>query len=686
MPKKFRHQDISMPGSGTRVRTIHAGAHELRIAFPKGARKKGSGKIVSILHPKSEKNPACGATLTVAEVAALEIPVASLPEFGPAFEGVLDPDAAGQNPIDWKGKWDALRAKVAGFIAPHHKGTEAQSNPNVRPYRVIVFGDGKKHTWYRFAVDDKQASETADAAAKREWPSDGKVLSVKAKGKNKRNADKKTYAIIERKLLGGERQIRIQEIPAYKKYVPAEGEKIYADGFSSREAAETSWRTRFAGIRRNAKRNYTEEVKTSDGKTVFIDVLQSGGRWMAQGYPVIAGKIKRVGKPKVAYGDTESRAYDNLVMKLEPNPAKANPDPDGILTPEDVKDLRKMKIKLGRLSQMSVPRKRHIKEVLEKMKAANANPVDENSAVVQYRDKRGGYWTIRAIANYGSSRTPLGRRVAGAVQWKEEKFVNSWDVWSTPQLGSPLKEIHELVVKPRDANTPTQAIKIGKENAELEAKKLPKSNPKRKGKRNLDEIAEAAKLAGEFRGTPAKKVLELSEPSKFRDDYAHLGWLVQIVFQPPYDEGLADPSDLSDFYNKSYERIGDTAEAWTKTAQKFGIVLLVFDFEGDEIRVCCTADRKQLYLVGGNQPAFADQLNLFKSDKNHDLVDLGNIVSLSYMAQKEQAGDKEPRPYYHVFGEESGSFPKGAYDTLNKRIRLVGGTYHLKDAAAGIIN
>src|SRR5208337_3603439 len=137
--------------------------------------------------------------------------------------------------------------------------------------------------------------------------------------------------------------------------------------------------------------------------------------WMAEGYPVISGKIKRVGKPIIAYGDSESRAYDNLVMKLEKNPGKSK----------------------------------------------------------------------------------------GKAQ---------------------------------------------------KAKGKSKGNPKRKGKRNLDEIGAAAKLASEFRGSPAKQVLELSEPTKFRDDYAHLGWLVQMVFQPPYDEGIADPSDLSDFYNETYER------------------------------------------------------------------------------------------------------------------------------------
>lgn len=46
---------------GWRVRTKREGAHELRIAFPPGPRRKGAGKLLEILHPKTERNPkACG--------------------------------------------------------------------------------------------------------------------------------------------------------------------------------------------------------------------------------------------------------------------------------------------------------------------------------------------------------------------------------------------------------------------------------------------------------------------------------------------------------------------------------------------------------------------------------------------------------------------------------------------------
>ena len=66
------------------------------------------------------------------------------------------------------------------------------------------------------------------------------------------------------------------------------------------------------------KNGYSEQVKMSDGKILFLNVDEVSNGWRAEGYPAI-GK-RRVGKPKVATGDTESRAIDNLVLKFEPNP------------------------------------------------------------------------------------------------------------------------------------------------------------------------------------------------------------------------------------------------------------------------------------------------------------------------------------------------------------------------------
>lgn len=54
----FRIQHVAAAPRGWRVRTRREGAHELRIAFPPGPRRKGAGKLVEILHPKRE-NPSC---------------------------------------------------------------------------------------------------------------------------------------------------------------------------------------------------------------------------------------------------------------------------------------------------------------------------------------------------------------------------------------------------------------------------------------------------------------------------------------------------------------------------------------------------------------------------------------------------------------------------------------------------
>lgn len=51
MAGKFQHEEVGPVPKGYRVRTVQAGAHQVRVAFPPGPRRKGSGKLVAILHP-----------------------------------------------------------------------------------------------------------------------------------------------------------------------------------------------------------------------------------------------------------------------------------------------------------------------------------------------------------------------------------------------------------------------------------------------------------------------------------------------------------------------------------------------------------------------------------------------------------------------------------------------------------
>ncbi len=56
MASRFRHEDREAVPSGWKVRTVKAGAHRVRVAFPPGRKVKGAGRLVSILHPVGE-NP-----------------------------------------------------------------------------------------------------------------------------------------------------------------------------------------------------------------------------------------------------------------------------------------------------------------------------------------------------------------------------------------------------------------------------------------------------------------------------------------------------------------------------------------------------------------------------------------------------------------------------------------------------
>jgi hypothetical protein len=57
MASRFRHEDVESVPKGWKVRTVKSGAHRVRVAFPPGRKQKGSGRLVSVLHPTSGSNP-----------------------------------------------------------------------------------------------------------------------------------------------------------------------------------------------------------------------------------------------------------------------------------------------------------------------------------------------------------------------------------------------------------------------------------------------------------------------------------------------------------------------------------------------------------------------------------------------------------------------------------------------------
>jgi hypothetical protein len=61
MSSRYRHEDVSAVPSGWKVRTVKAGSHRVRVAFPPGRKQKGSGRLVSVLHPLFGGNPCANA-------------------------------------------------------------------------------------------------------------------------------------------------------------------------------------------------------------------------------------------------------------------------------------------------------------------------------------------------------------------------------------------------------------------------------------------------------------------------------------------------------------------------------------------------------------------------------------------------------------------------------------------------
>lgn len=56
MAGNFRVEHVSATPIGYKVRTVRRDGHQVRIAYPPGRRLKGSGRVVEVLHPRTE-NP-----------------------------------------------------------------------------------------------------------------------------------------------------------------------------------------------------------------------------------------------------------------------------------------------------------------------------------------------------------------------------------------------------------------------------------------------------------------------------------------------------------------------------------------------------------------------------------------------------------------------------------------------------
>lgn len=135
MSARFRHEDVSAVPSGWKVRTVKAGAHRVRVAFPPGRKQKGSGRLVSVLHPTSGSNPCANpCSLRAANPAELMVMSANHPPRRRNAEARQTRDAD---------KLSRKLTKWAGREEKHGRGDMAnayRSMARQNPAELLVMG------------------------------------------------------------------------------------------------------------------------------------------------------------------------------------------------------------------------------------------------------------------------------------------------------------------------------------------------------------------------------------------------------------------------------------------------------------------------------------------------------------------------------------------------------------------
>ena len=202
------------------------------------------------------------------------------------------------------------------------------------------------------------------------------------------------------------------------------------------------------------------------------------------------------------------------------------------------------------------------------------------------------------------------------------------------------------------------------------------------GKRKRNGIFEdsAEDLAVGFHGRASQETFEVEERRNFRQDLAMLGELEEL-----------------EVFNEL---------AWNETGE-----LKTFTFsrkKKDLVRLAGSPDRRQLFLVGGDQEIPDSVLGDLAGDRQatKDKVSLGFVYSISYWSDKHhlEGSNGVMEAYMHCFGESTfenpdarqdgqadylvfmpeqklgaGLLPELVYDRLNMTLELVGGGYEIRD-------
>lgn len=186
MAGRFTTQDVARVPAGWKVRTVKAGAHRVRVAFPPGRRQKGSGEVVQVLHPRRE-NPGCTAMKNPAELVLMGANPIKKPAYAPTQTRPLTKTEAKKKAKDAE-KLNGRPFKVVRvtYMATGESGwditpADTKRNPQRRtnPMLNANFSEDEKLTLGRLGIKWSAIQSQADVRRAR------KALKEAAKIRNR---------------------------------------------------------------------------------------------------------------------------------------------------------------------------------------------------------------------------------------------------------------------------------------------------------------------------------------------------------------------------------------------------------------------------------------------------------------------------------------------------------------------
>ena len=163
-----------------------------------------------------------------------------------------------------------------------------------------------------------------------------------------------------------------------------------------------------------------------------------------------------------------------------------------------------------------------------------------------------------------------------------------------------------------------------------------------------EEYAQASRTAELFHGRPVKEEIEVKESIKTHDWYVSIGPLVKLVIKPI-----------------------------TKKPKR-KVPLPFHQSEVGTVQLFCSPDGRQFYLRGGDQELDLDAFGMGENTRWYrDHMLIGEAVEITYWDRKKFHSFKLT-DYFHKLGEETGEKPTLAYNSLSKKLEIIGGAYHVE--------